>query len=184
MKKVIGRIRNIVLQAGKKYRTMVIPALIVIIVILILTGMQRLGGFLAKLSLFDRLMLVILGISLCMKLGRSIVIPFYIKYLEFNSNRDCRFLIQNEEEYFQCENLRYFRKNFEDCGRQCSRKIGKLCWGFRALSVNDKNGETISGEDAVYSSPTILIIMGVVDWIIEFSTVILLIRTLVGIGGD
>ena len=184
MKTRTSAIKNVPMWINKNYRIVLISVVAIFAVKLALNGIASISAFLSNLLLFDRIMLVILAVSLGMKLCRSIVIPIYIKYLEFNSKRECRFLIQDEEENFKCENLRYVRRNFEDCGQQCSRKIGKLCWGFKALSVKDNNGEAIVGEDAVYSSPTIIIVMGVVDWVIEFSTVILLIRTLVGIGGE
>ena len=135
--------------------------------------------YLTNIDLFDCILLLILAITLVLKLARDIIVPHYIRYLEYASDRECRFLIQNNEGDFWCENLRYYKRHFAKSGR-CPRQRKKKCPGFRALGASDKNGEVIKGEDIFYSSPAVSIFMSIIDWIIQLSTVLLVIRTLMG----
>lgn len=120
-----------------------------------------------KMSDLDKVLFVILIVSLIVKLGKEIVIHVcaFLAKREFSDCR-CAFLKKKNNQYY-CLNLfhkRKFVKNQNKC-------IHSKCLGFHP------DGKVL---DLVSSSIVLSIILSLCDWMFLVSSAILVIRALLG----
>lgn len=131
---------------------------------------KSLVDLLGKLSPVDMVLLGVVFISFLLKIGKDVFILFWSRHIEKKSNSSCKFLKSIDSGPYCCINPIYMNKTFVQRGNRCPSTV---CRGYRA--------ENIDGENIIRSSVLFSFLIIGIDWVIHLASLVLVIRTLLGV---
>lgn len=120
-----------------------------------------------KMSNLDKVLFVILIVSLIVKLGKEIGVHVCV-FLSKREHSNCRCaFLENRNNQYHCLNL-FHKRKFAQNENKC---MHSKCLGFHP------QGKIV---DSVSSSLVLSIILSLCDWVFSVSSTILVIRALLG----
>lgn len=128
---------------------------------------EQLTCMVSKLHTIDRVLLYLLGFAMAAKLIAALSVSLLSwRIVDSSSERPCQSLGKDSTGKYTCQNTFYKKRNF-DHTKRCPRN---QCHGYQPEGVNAK--------EIIDSHRLLKVCSIIIEWVIQYSSAILVIRTL------